>query len=64
MVNLARLTDTHPTTALARGNAKFHERFEKLEALAKERGIDITTAGLETLDMMWEEVKQERDETS
>ena len=64
VVNLARLTDTHPTTALARGNAKFHERFEKLEALAKERGIDITTAGLETLDMMWEEVKQERDETS
>ena len=50
-------------TVLAAANDKFHKRFEKLEALAKKRGIDITTAGLETLDMMWEEVKQQGDNT-
>jgi len=63
VVNLVRLTGTHPVTVLAAANDKFHKRFEKLEALAKKRGIDITTAGLETLDMMWEEVKQQGDNT-
>ena len=61
VVNLVRLTGAHPTTALARANTKFHKRFEKLEALAKQRDIDLTAAGLETLDILWEKVKQEPD---
>jgi MazG family protein len=56
-VNLARLVGVHPTTALARANRKFSQRFEALEAIARERSIDLTTAGLPALDELWEEVK-------
>ncbi|MSR19595.1 MAG: nucleoside triphosphate pyrophosphohydrolase [Gemmatimonadetes bacterium] len=57
VVNLARLAGTHPTTALARANRKFQDRFTKLERLARERGIDMESAGLEALDALWDEVK-------
>jgi MazG family protein len=57
VVNLSRLAGTHPTNALARANAKFRDRFTALERLARERGIDIESAGLEALDELWNEVK-------
>jgi MazG family protein len=60
VVNLARLLDTHPTTALARANLKFQERFAEVERLARERGIDMATAGLQALDALWDEVKRRR----
>lgn len=56
-VNLARLVRVHPTTALARANVKFRERFERVEALARERGIEMSSAGLAALDALWDEVK-------
>lgn len=58
-VNLSRLAGVHPTTALARANRKFTDRFERVEDLARERGIELSEAGLEVLDGIWEEVKQE-----
>jgi uncharacterized protein YabN with tetrapyrrole methylase and pyrophosphatase domain len=57
-VNLSRLAGTHSTTALARANGKFQQRFEKLERLARERGVQIETAGLAALDALWDEVKR------
>ena len=57
-VNLARLAGPHPTTALSRANTKFQARFERLEALALERGIRIESAGLEVLDRLWDELKK------
>ncbi len=57
-VNLARRAGVHPTTALARANAKFRRRFEGLEVLAHERGIELSVAGLEALDELWDEVKR------
>lgn len=59
VVNLTRLAGGHATTALDRANRKFHARFERLEALARERGIRLETAGLEVLDGLWEELKRE-----
>ena len=59
VVNLSRLAGVHPTTALARANVKFRSRFERLERLAAERGIDMPTAGLAALDTLWDEVKRE-----
>jgi uncharacterized protein YabN with tetrapyrrole methylase and pyrophosphatase domain len=32
-------------------------RFEGIERLAAERGIDVKTAGLEVLDALWDEMK-------
>ncbi len=58
VVNLARLAGAHPTTALARANAKFQERFAGVERLARERGLDMESAGLEALDALWDEVKR------
>lgn len=57
VVNLARLTGVHPTTALARANAKFTGRFEKLEERAREADLELATAGLSALDELWNAVK-------
>jgi len=57
VVNLARKARIQPATALDRANAKFRRRFEAVEALARERGIDVPSAGLATLDALWDEVK-------
>lgn len=58
-VNLARRSRVHPTTALARANRKFQARFEHLERIAREEGIDLGTAGLDVLDEIWDRVKSE-----
>jgi uncharacterized protein YabN with tetrapyrrole methylase and pyrophosphatase domain len=36
---------------------KFATRFQEIERLARERGIDVRTAGLEVLDGLWQEIK-------
>lgn len=59
VVNLTRLAAAHPTTTLDRANRKFHARFERLEAVARERGIKMEDAGLEVLDGLWEEIKKD-----
>lgn len=56
-VNLCRKLGVHGSLALDRANAKFQRRFERIEQLAVERGIPMETAGLETLDSLWDEVK-------
>jgi nucleoside triphosphate diphosphatase len=64
VVNLARKAGVQPGTALDRANRKFRERFEAVERLADERGIDVGTAGLEVLDGLWNEVKSNPAATS
>jgi MazG family protein len=59
VVNITRLAGAHPTTALAAANRKFHRRFERLEALARARGVVLEEAGLEALDRLWDELKTE-----
>jgi MazG family protein len=58
-VNLARKVGVQPGPALDRASAKFKRRFERIEHLAAERGIEVHSAGLETLDRLWDEVKRE-----
>jgi tetrapyrrole methylase family protein / MazG family protein len=57
VVNVARHLDVDAELALRAAANKFRRRFEAVEALAGERGIDLHAAGLETLDRLWEEVK-------
>lgn len=59
VVNLTRLAGVHATTALDAANRKFRGRFERLEAMARERGIRMEDAGLEALDRLWDELKAE-----
>jgi MazG family protein len=56
-VNLARKVGVQPGPALDRANRKFRRRFEAVERLTAERGIDLASAGLEVLDRLWDEVK-------
>ena len=57
VVNLCRKANVHASVALDRANMKFVHRFQAIERLAAERGIDVKTAGLEVLDGLWDEVK-------
>ena len=56
-VNLCRKAGVHASLALDRANAKFTDRFTRMEETAAARGIDVRTAGLEALDAIWDEVK-------
>jgi nucleoside triphosphate diphosphatase len=58
VVNLCRKLGVHPSLALDKANVKFAERFQAIERLAKDRGIDVRDAGLEVLDGLWDEVKR------
>ena len=57
VVNLTRLAGSHSMGALARANQKFTRRFEGLEQLARQRGIELGKVPLEVLDRLWDEVK-------
>jgi len=58
VVNLARKLGVHPSQALEQANAKFTRRFEGVERLAEQRGLELGRAGLEALDRLWDEVKR------
>src|SRR6266481_4771466 len=59
-VNLARKHGVEAGQALERANLKFQQRFEKVEKLAEERGLEMGRASLEELDKLWDEVKSRR----
>jgi MazG family protein len=59
VVNLSRKLKIDPETALFRSTRKFEARFRGIETLARERGLDLPTLGLQGLDQLWDEVKAE-----
>ena len=59
VVNLCRKAGVHASLALDRANAKFVRRFERMESLARARGLDMGDLGLERLDKLWDEAKAE-----
>jgi len=59
VVNLCRKASVHASIALDKANAKFERRFQRIEQLAAQRGIDVKSAGLEQLDALWDEAKGE-----
>ena len=61
VVNLCRKAGVHASIALDKANAKFERRFQEIERLAKEQGIDVSRAGLERLDALWDEAKATED---
>jgi len=58
VVNLCRKAGVHASVALDKANAKFERRFQEVERMARERGINVAQAGLEKLDQLWEETKR------
>jgi tetrapyrrole methylase family protein/MazG family protein len=57
VVNVARHLGVEPEAALRAATQKFRRRFEQVEALAAERGVDLHAAELATLDALWDEIK-------
>jgi tetrapyrrole methylase family protein/MazG family protein len=57
VVNVARHLGHDPEAALRGAAAKFRRRFEVVEGLAGERGIDLVAADLAALDELWDEAK-------
>jgi MazG family protein len=57
VVNLSRKLGVAPDNALQAANDKFQRRFSQVEAIAKARGVELHSAGLEALDEIWDEVK-------
>lgn len=61
IVNVARHLGVDAEDALRRTCAKFVRRFEEMERLARERGVDVRRLGIDEYDELWEFVKgQER----
>ncbi|MBW3556324.1 MAG: nucleoside triphosphate pyrophosphohydrolase, partial [Actinobacteria bacterium] len=58
VVNLARHLGHDPEAALRAAAAKFRRRFEVVERLAAERGLELAGAGEARLDELWEEAKR------
>ena len=58
VVNLSRKLGVQPGPALDRANRKFRRRFEAVERMAAERGVEMRAASLEALDAIWDEAKR------
>ena len=56
-VNVSRFIKSDAEEALTAASDKFLARFTTVEALANERGIDMTASTLEELDKLWDEAK-------
>lgn len=57
VVNAARFLQIEPEYALSRSCDKFIFRFQQMEQLAGQRGVDMTLLSSEQLDQLWNEVK-------
>lgn len=57
VVNIARFAGVDAERALYRSTDKFAKRFRDVEALAKERGVDMKNASISLIDSLWEEIK-------
>jgi tetrapyrrole methylase family protein/MazG family protein len=57
-VNISRFVDVESEEALTSASDKFLGRFALVEKMAKEQGIDMKSAPLDTLDDLWNNAKK------
>ncbi len=57
LANVAKWLGVDAESALREANLKFTRRFQGVERLARQRGIDMTQLSLAELDVLWREVK-------
>ena len=60
LVNLGRWLKLDPEEALRAANRRWIGRFERVEALAASRGVDLAALDLAGKDLLWDEVKAPR----
>ncbi len=57
VANLARHLGVDPEAALRDANLKFERRFRHVESRCREAGVEPAEAGLERLDLYWNEIR-------
>lgn len=57
VVNAARFLKVEPEQALSLSCEKFISRFQTMEQLASDRGTDLSSLGLDALNLLWDEAK-------
>ena len=57
LVELGRRMGVKSASALDMAANRFHARFDAMEALARERGLDFKQLSLDEKDELWNEVK-------
>ena len=57
VANLCRKLGVDPEVALRKANSKFVKRFEGMESIARERGLDFGSLSLDQQEALWVEVK-------
>lgn len=60
LVEYGRRRGIKANSALAVANAKFLQRFETMENLARERGLELDKLSLVEMDKLWDEIKANR----
>lgn len=63
LVNAARWEGIDAESALREANRKFYRRFNSMERLCQERGLDFAQLSFKEKDELWEEAKREADQT-
>jgi tetrapyrrole methylase family protein/MazG family protein len=59
LVNFARWQGIDAEAALREANDKFYRRFTRMEALCRERSLELNKLSFEEMDALWEEAKRE-----
>jgi len=60
LVNYARFLQVDAETALERTNKKFMHRFQAMEVMAAEKGLQLGEMSLEAMDELWNEIKKKK----
>jgi MazG family protein len=58
VVNFARKSKLEAEDLLQAANRKFSDRFRRMEILAEERGLKLSSLTLAEMDQLWDEVKE------
>ena len=59
VVNVSRFVHADAEESLTKATDKFINRYTVVERLAKEKGIDMLSASIDELDVLWEEAKRQ-----
>lgn len=60
LINYARFLQVDAEAALERTNKKFIYRFQEMEKMAAEKGLQLANMSLEAMDELWNEIKKKK----
>lgn len=60
LINYARFLQVDAEAALERTNKKFMNRFQAMETMAAEKGLQLNDMSLEEMDSLWNEIKKKK----